>query len=146
MWSNFPTSSICGLLKWKSLWSFAHIVRWDQVSRARNADQAVRTYKCFVYSIVTIMMMIINLYSTNSMWHVHLCILGLECMRLNWKYWRLQGGDFFGEIHKVRKGVYMWAFFFIVLFGYWLAELSRETPITWYVQQYLWTVPGAFVP
>ena len=27
-------------------------------------------------------------------------------------------GDFFGEIHKVCKGVYMWAFFFIVLFGY----------------------------
>ena len=36
----------------KSLWSFAHVVRRDQVNRSRNTDHAARTCKIFVYSIV----------------------------------------------------------------------------------------------
>ena len=36
------------------------------------------------------------------------------------------GRNIYWEIHKARKG--MWASFFIVLFGRWLAE---PTPITW---------------
>ena len=38
----------------KSLWSFAHVVRWDHVNRARNTDHAARTCEKFVYSTVTI--------------------------------------------------------------------------------------------
>ena len=43
--SDSPTSLIC---------SFVHVVCWDRVNRARNADHAVRTFKRFLYSIVKI--------------------------------------------------------------------------------------------
>ena len=42
------------VIKIKSLWSFAHVVRRDHVNRARNADHAARTCERFVYSIVKI--------------------------------------------------------------------------------------------
>ena len=40
------------LIKIKIPWSFAHVVRRDQVNRLRNTDHAARTRDMFVYSIV----------------------------------------------------------------------------------------------
>ena len=42
------------VIKIKSLWSIARLVRRDHVSRARNADHAARTNEMFAYSIVKI--------------------------------------------------------------------------------------------
>ena len=42
------------VIKIKSPWSFAKVVRRDRVNRARNADNAARTRERFVYSIVKI--------------------------------------------------------------------------------------------
>ena len=52
MLSGFPTSLICGELRLKKLWSFAHIVRRDQINSAQNTDQATRTCERFVCSTV----------------------------------------------------------------------------------------------
>ena len=77
----------------KSLWSFARVVRRDQVNGTRNADHEARTCERFVYSTVTIM------------YH---CIMIKHGRYHSW------------EILKVRKG--LWAFSLIVLFECWLAE------------------------
>ena len=42
------------VIKIKSLWSFARVVRRDHVNRARNADHTARACEMFVYSIVKI--------------------------------------------------------------------------------------------
>ena len=55
MWSDFLSSVICGQLRQKSPWAFAHVVRQDHVNRiTRNTDQAVRTCDGFLYFIVKI--------------------------------------------------------------------------------------------
>ena len=38
----------------KSLWSFAYVLRQDQVNKSRNAVHATRTCEIFVYSAVKI--------------------------------------------------------------------------------------------
>ena len=70
------------VIKIKSLWSFARVVRQDKVNRTRNADHAARTCERFVY---------INNSQNNKI------------------VWLSNMADIYWEIHEVRKG--MWAFF-----------------------------------
>ena len=88
------------VIKIKSLWSFARVVRRDHVNRARNADHTARACEMFVYSRVKIT----RLYDYQT-WHT------------------------FWEIHEVRKGMWAFFpfhFAFRVLIG-WAGNLrSRD--------------------
>ena len=97
MWSVFPTLSICGLLRYKSPWSFAHIVCRDHVNRARNADHTVRVCEKVVYSIVKRT----RLYSYQT-WQTHFCRNSRGAQR--------------------HAGFY----FLLVLLGFWLAGWANS--------------------
>ena len=90
-WSFFDLVDLW-VIKIKSLWSFAHVVRRDHVNRARNADTQ-REYAKGLF------------YSQDYMIIKH-------------------GRHIFWEINEVRKG--MWDFFFIGLFGCWLAGQTNS--------------------
>ena len=85
----------------KSIWSFARVVRRDQVIRARHVDHTATTCDMFVYSIVKITRL--HDYQT---WPTH------NCFRNS----------------RVRKG--FWAFSFLMFFSD-ADWLSRQTLITW---------------
>ena len=93
------------VIKIKSLWSFAHVVRRDHVNRARNTDHAARTCERFVL-----------FYGQN-----------------NKTVWLSNMADIFlKQIYEVRKG--MWAFFSWLCFpgSDWL---GRQALITWCAQR-----------
>ena len=60
----------------KSLWSFAHVVRQDQVNRAQNLDRTERVCETFVYSIVIKIVWLSNMADTffeKFTWYAKAC-------------------------------------------------------------------------
>ena len=62
---------------------------------SRRTGQVLSCYKLLNLSKISalsmcfsLMMMIMNLYSANSMWNMYKCALQLACMRSNRKHWR----------------------------------------------------------
>ena len=82
--------------RWKSPWSFAHVVRRDHMNRSRNADQAATTCERFIL-----------FYSQN-----------------NKIVWLSNMADTFLE-KFTRCAKVCGLFFLIVLFGCWLAEQTK---------------------
>ena len=83
------------VIKIKSLWSFAHVIRRYQVNRARNADHAASTCKRFVYSVVKIT----RLYGYQT-WQIHFFFekftrCAKVCGLFSWFYF--SGADWLGK-------------------------------------------------
>ena len=89
------------VIKIKSLWSFARVVRRDHVNRARNADHTARACEMFVYSIVKIT----RLYDYRT-WQTHFLRNSRGAQR------------------------FVGFFFLILLFGCWLAGQAISDHVT----------------